>query len=65
MVLGMDYQVYVCVAILHFLHHDITRHAQDRELIVFLKVDLFSLAVFFLTPSLIGLTTVFQMFINL
>lgn len=38
MVMGVDYQVYVCVAILRYLQSEISRHMQDQDLVVFLKV---------------------------
>ncbi|CAH1269946.1 TBC1D32 [Branchiostoma lanceolatum] len=36
-VLGVDYQVYTCVAILRHLTHDILQHTQNQDLQVFLK----------------------------
>ncbi|XP_064610719.1 protein broad-minded-like isoform X2 [Liolophura sinensis] len=39
MVMGVDYQVYVCVAILRHLQSDISRHMQDQDLVIFLKEE--------------------------
>lgn len=39
-VLGMDYQVYLCVAVLKFLQRDILEQMQQQTLITFLKVSL-------------------------
>lgn len=36
--LGPDYQVYTCVAVLKHLQPDILQHTQSQELQVFLKV---------------------------
>ena len=38
-VLGVDYQVYLCVAILKFLQRNILEQMQDQTLITFLKAS--------------------------
>lgn len=40
-VMGPDYQVYMCVAVLKHLQQDILQHTQTQDLQVFLKVSLF------------------------
>lgn len=39
-VLGPDYQVYVCIAVLKHLQRDILQHTQTQDLQVFLKVSM-------------------------
>jgi phosphate starvation-inducible membrane PsiE len=39
MVMGVDYQVYVCVAALRHLRPLIVEHHQTQDLVVFLKVS--------------------------
>lgn len=38
-VLGADYQVYLCIAILQYLHRDLMQQMQDKNLIVFIKEE--------------------------
>ncbi|KAK6297375.1 hypothetical protein J4Q44_G00319580 [Coregonus suidteri] len=38
-VMGPDYQVYMCVAVLKHLHQDILQHTQTQDLQVFLKEE--------------------------
>lgn len=38
-VLGLDYQVYLCVAILHYLQTEIALHTQQKDLNIFLKEE--------------------------
>ena len=40
MVMGVDYQVYICVAVLKHLRQLIVQHHQTQDLVVFLKVSL-------------------------
>ena len=40
--LGVDYQVYTCVAILKHLQNDILHHQQQQDLVIFLRVSLVS-----------------------
>ncbi|XP_067932583.1 protein broad-minded-like [Watersipora subatra] len=37
MLLGIDYQVYMCVAILRHLQNDILHHQQQQDLVIFLR----------------------------
>ena len=39
-ILGIDYQVYLCVSILKHIQKDITEHMQTQDLIIYLKVRL-------------------------
>ena len=39
LILGVDYQVYMCVAILKHLQKDINSHMKTQDLIMFLKVS--------------------------
>jgi hypothetical protein len=38
-VMGVDYQVYLCIAILRHLQKEIMEHMQTQDLIIFLKVS--------------------------
>lgn len=38
-VLGVDYQVYICIAILKHLSKDILQHQQQQDLVIFLKEE--------------------------
>jgi len=38
-VFGADYQVYICVAILRHLQHELMRQMQDKNLLIFLKEE--------------------------
>lgn len=40
MMMGVDYQVYICVAVLKHLRQLIVQHHQTQDLVVFLKVSL-------------------------
>lgn len=37
--LGVDYQVYMCVAILKHMQRDILYHQQQQDLVIFLRVS--------------------------
>jgi hypothetical protein len=39
LVMGIDYQVYICVAILQFMEKDILQHTQEQSLLVLLKEE--------------------------
>lgn len=43
--MGVDYQVYMCVAILRHLEQDILLHQQHQDLIIFLRVSAFMYVV--------------------
>ena len=36
--MGVDYQVYMCVALLRHMEHEILLHQQHQDLIIYLRV---------------------------